>query len=68
MLLTKTEKTGEETSFEASGEFKSSVMDTMGFLGGSVIKKLSAMQDMWVWFPGEGSGNLLQYSCVWRIP
>lgn len=48
VLLIETEKTGEETRFEGRGKFKSSVTDTMGFLGGSVVKKLSAMQDTWV--------------------
>ena len=41
-----------------------------GFLGGSVVKHLPAMQEMPVQFlgsgryPGEGNGSPLQYSCL----
>ena len=40
------------------------------FPGGSVVKNLPAKQETWVWSldweksAGEGSGNLLQYSCL----
>ena len=39
-----------------------------------VVKSLSAVQETWVWpldlgrSPGEGNGNLLQYSCLENIP
>ena len=41
----------------------------VGFCGGSAVKNPSAVQETrfspWVGgFPGEGNGNLLQYSCL----
>ena len=38
------------------------ISTSWGFPGGSVVKNLPAMQEMWV--EGEGNGNLLQYSCL----
>ena len=41
-----------------------------GFPGGSVVKNLPTVQETQVWSlgwedpPGEGNGNLLQYSCL----
>ena len=49
------------------------VLETVGFPGGSMVKKLPALQEiqeMCVWIPGlgrspaEGNGNPLQYSCL----
>ena len=41
-----------------------------GFPGAQMVKNLPAMWEAWIqslgWgrFPGEGNGNLLQYSCL----
>ena len=44
----------------------------MGFPGGSVVKNLPAMQETGSIpglgrSPGEGNGNLLQYSCLGNV-
>ena len=42
----------------------------LGFLGGSAVKNLPAMQETrvrslgWEDTPGEGNGNPIQYSCL----
>ena len=42
----------------------------VGFPGGSVVKNLLSLQEMWIQSlglgrsPGEGNGNPLQYSCL----
>ena len=42
----------------------------ISFPGGLVVKNLPVMQETWVWAlgwedsPGEGNGNLFQYSCL----
>ena len=38
--------------------------DFSSFPVASVIKNLPAKQETQVQFPGEGSGNLLQYACL----